>query len=109
MKLPKLLYQAELAMKTATKITRYPAALSDAAKLAAADRLLRQNYCPFLRVAFETIVPGEQLHFNWHIKAFANALERVAAGITKRLIITVPPRSLKSISVSVAFPHSCWD
>ncbi len=62
-------------MKRTKKIIRYPAALSDAAKLAAADRLMQQNYCPFLRVAFETIVPGEQLHLNWHIKAFANALE----------------------------------
>src|SRR3984893_11508874 len=91
-------------MKMTKKNIRYPAPLSDAAKLAAAGRLVQQNYCPFLRVAFETIVPGEQLHLNWHIRAFANALERVAAGITKRLIITVPPRSLKSISASVAFP-----
>jgi hypothetical protein len=69
-------------MKRTKKIVRYPAALSDTAKLAAADRLVQQNYCAFLRVAFETIVPGEQLHLNWHIKAFAHALERVAAGTT---------------------------
>ena len=34
----------------------------------------------------------------------AHALERVRRGETKRLIITVPPRHLKSITASVAFP-----
>jgi hypothetical protein len=41
---------------------------------------------------------------NWHIEAIAFALTRVLKGETKRLIITVPPRSLKSICTSVAFP-----
>jgi predicted phage terminase large subunit-like protein len=50
------------------------------------------------------VAPGEQLNFNWHIRAIAYSLEQVMRGETKRLIITMPPRQLKSISVSVAFP-----
>jgi hypothetical protein len=41
---------------------------------------------------------------NWHICAIAHYLEQVRLGKIKRLIITVPPRSLKSIMCSVAFP-----
>ena len=41
---------------------------------------------------------------NWHICAIAYHLEQVRLGKIKRLIITVPPRSLKSIMCSVAFP-----
>jgi predicted phage terminase large subunit-like protein len=78
--------------------------LSESAKLAAADRLMRQDLESFLRVGFETIVPGEELHLNWHLKAIAHALEKVLRGETKRLIITMPPRSLKSIFASVALP-----
>jgi hypothetical protein len=54
--------------------------LSEGAKLAAADRLMRQDLGSFLRVAFETIVPGEELHLNWHLKAIAHALEKVMRG-----------------------------
>jgi predicted phage terminase large subunit-like protein len=50
------------------------------------------------------VVPGESLHLNWHILAMAHVLEQVRAGKIKRLIITVPPRHLKSIMASVAFP-----
>jgi predicted phage terminase large subunit-like protein len=41
---------------------------------------------------------------NWHICTIAHHLEQVRRGKIKRLIITVPPRSLKSIMCSVAFP-----
>jgi predicted phage terminase large subunit-like protein len=41
---------------------------------------------------------------NWHIEAVAFHLELVRLGQIKRLIINMPPRSLKSIMTSVAFP-----
>ena len=41
---------------------------------------------------------------NWHLEAMAYYLTRVLNGEIRRLIITVPPRSLKSICASVAFP-----
>ena len=40
---------------------------------------------------------------NWHIEKIAEELEKCRRGETKRLIINVPPRSLKSHCVSVAF------
>jgi predicted phage terminase large subunit-like protein len=49
-------------------------------------------------------VPGERYLGNWHIDAIAEHLMQCARGDIKRLIITVPPRSLKSIAASIAFP-----
>jgi hypothetical protein len=40
---------------------------------------------------------------NWHIKAIAYQLERIRRGEINRLIINMPPRHLKSLTVSVAF------
>ena len=41
---------------------------------------------------------------NFHIYALAFYLELVRLGVITRLIINLPPRSLKSIVASVAFP-----
>jgi hypothetical protein len=78
--------------------------LSPAIRRAVADELLRREFVAFVRRTFETVVPDEELHLNWHIRAMAHVLERVRRGKIKRLIITVPPRHLKSITASVAFP-----
>lgn len=48
---------------------------------------------------------GDQTAFidGWYIDAICQALEDVRTGRTKRLVVTVPPRHLKSITVAVAF------
>ena len=48
--------------------------------------------------------PSAIFDMNWHICAIAYYLEQVRLGNVKRLIITLPPRTLKSIMCSVAFP-----
>jgi hypothetical protein len=48
--------------------------------------------------------PGIPFKLNWHIDAMTHKVSQVASGETKRLIITVPPRHLKSIIASVALP-----
>jgi predicted phage terminase large subunit-like protein len=78
--------------------------LSPAAQRRLADERLKADFVSFVRRAFETVVPGESLHLNWHIHAIAHQLERVRKGACRRLIINVPPRSLKSILASVCFP-----
>ena len=66
--------------------------------------LLRQDLSSFIQRVFATVDPGAVYHHNWHIDAIAYQLERIAAGEINRLIITMPPRCMKSISASVAFP-----
>jgi predicted phage terminase large subunit-like protein len=78
--------------------------LSPALQRAFVDAKIKENLALFVQRAFETVVPGEQFRLNWHIYAITHALQQVMDGKIKRLIITIPPRSLKSITASVAFP-----
>ncbi len=68
------------------------------------DALLRSDLTAFTQRCFQTLVPGQSYRPNWHIEAIAHELERCEKGEIRRLIITLPPRSLKSICASVAFP-----
>jgi predicted phage terminase large subunit-like protein len=61
----------------------------------------------FVRKTFTTLTPGRQYQPNWHIEAMCHQLERIARGEINRLIITLPPRHLKSICTSVAFVAWC--
>src|SRR3984893_17230519 len=58
----------------------------------------------FLHKTFATLSPGQAYVSTWHVEAIAWRLERVRRGEIRRLIINMPPRSLKSIAASVAFP-----
>lgn len=66
--------------------------------------LLRTDFRAFVHKAFTTLSPGQTYVPSWHIDAIARQLERVRRGEIQRLIINMPPRSLKSITASVAFP-----
>ena len=68
------------------------------------DAVLRQSFEAFVRKTFNTLSPGQTFVPGWHISALAYQLERIRRGEIKRLIINMPPRSLKSIAASVAFP-----
>ena len=66
--------------------------------------LLQENLAAFIERSFYTLNPGTKFVPGWHISAIAHQLERLERGDIQRLGITVPPRHLKSHSVSVAFP-----
>ena len=68
------------------------------------DILLRKNFPSFLRCCFKTLNPGTEFLPNWHLDAMAARLEWVRRGEINRLIINLPPRYLKSLTVSIAFP-----
>jgi len=68
------------------------------------DAVLRNDFCSFVQGIFPIVSAGDQLLLNWHIEAITEAVSKVVRGEIRRLIITVPPRSLKSICVSVALP-----
>jgi predicted phage terminase large subunit-like protein len=66
--------------------------------------LVRNDFRVFVEKVFLTLTPGQTFIRSWHLEAIAYQLERVRRGEIKRLIINMPPRSLKSIMASVAFP-----
>src|SRR5262245_43103979 len=66
--------------------------------------VLSQHLMSFTEFAFGVVRPGVRLRSNWHLEAVTDALSRVALGEIHRLIITMPPRNLKSLCASVALP-----
>lgn len=74
---------------------------------AAAELLARRNaknhLSPFIRYVFSVVDPGTLYKHNWHIDLISEYLEAVTSGEIRRLILNIPPRSLKSICVSIAW------
>ena len=66
--------------------------------------ILRRDFAVFVRKTFQTLSPGQTFIPGWYIRALAYQLQRLLRGEIKRLIINLPPRSLKSMTTSVAFP-----
>ena len=64
---------------------------------------LRQDLSCYVQKVFHTLEPGTAYEHNWHIDHLCWHLMRVARGDVRRLIINVPPRAMKSITVSVGF------
>src|SRR6516164_11496095 len=66
--------------------------------------LLASNLTSFTEFAFGVVRPGVTFKPNWHFEAVTHILSEVASGEVRRLIITLPPRNLKSLCASVALP-----
>jgi predicted phage terminase large subunit-like protein len=66
--------------------------------------VLRHDLCAFIHRSFIELEAGKQFLWNWHIEVLGTKLEEVRRGICKRLIVNMPPRHLKSDTISIAFP-----
>lgn len=58
----------------------------------------------FVRRAFGTLNPGTTFVPTWSAEAMCRSLEKAEAGKTPRLLITAPPRGLKSMCASICLP-----
>lgn len=67
------------------------------------DELLKRDFGLFMRKSFPAIAGGADLMWNWHLDAIAHQLGRVKDDDIRRLLVTLPPRNLKSITISVAW------
>lgn len=75
----------------------------------AQDRLcfkmaLHEKLPLFTHQVFNTVSPGTQYLSNWHIDLICEYLIACQKREITRLIINIPPRFMKSIAASVAFP-----
>lgn len=66
--------------------------------------ILRNDLSAFTMRVFRTLQPKQELKWSWHNDLICEYLTACFNRDIKRLIINVPPRSLKSITTSVAFP-----
>jgi predicted phage terminase large subunit-like protein len=71
------------------------------------DFLLRHDFTTFAALCFQALNPQTELATNWHLEVIAAKLTAVRQGRIKRLIINLPPRHLKSLMASIAFPAWC--
>jgi predicted phage terminase large subunit-like protein len=65
---------------------------------------IRTDFPTFVHKVFQTLCPGEKFLPNWHIDALCWCLQQTMTTSERRLIVNIPPRYLKSIILSVAFP-----
>jgi predicted phage terminase large subunit-like protein len=70
-------------------------------------RLCEMRLAEFVRSAWPLIEPRKELLWNWHIDLLCEYLESVTAGECRRLIINIPPRSIKSTLATIMWP--CWE
>lgn len=70
-----------------------------------AIQLSRDHFFGFVWRVFETLHPHPDDRFEpaWHVQAMCHELDQVRHGENKRLVVTIPPRCLKSITVAVAY------
>jgi len=76
----------------------------DALKVELATRKLRH----FIPQAWHIVEPNTEFRPNWHIDAICDHLQAVYDGEIKNLLVNVPPRSMKSLTISVFWPVWCW-
>jgi len=71
------------------------------------DRNLAERSLPdFVRQAWPVLEPKTPFLSNWHIDMLAECLEAVADGDINRLLVSIAPRSGKSLLASIFLP--CW-
>ncbi len=64
--------------------------------------MYRYDFRSYIGFSYRTLHPYEHLQDNWHIDLLAGHIEALVKNGEKRLIINLPPRTLKSHCVSVA-------
>ena len=77
-----------------------------------AARLSEQPAVPtlpeFIRGAWHVLEPVTKYVHGWHIDAICEHLVAVTNGQIRNLLINIPPRHMKSLSVSVFWPMWVW-
>ena len=68
------------------------------------DVAMRADLSLFAERSFLQLQPGTAFLPNWHIELMAAKLRDCALGKIRRLITNIPPRYMKSLTASVAFP-----
>lgn len=66
-----------------------------------------RRFAYFFRMAWPHIDPAHLL-WNWHIDLLCEEMEAAARRHHREMVVCVPPRSLKSQILSVAFPAWVW-
>lgn len=79
------------------------------ADLQAAEReLCSRSLAAFVRRAWHVLEPGQPYIHGWHVDAICEHLQAITEGQISRLLINIPPGTMKSTLVSVFWPAWEW-
>lgn len=84
-----------------------PAAILDRRDALEAE-LARRSLHFFIRKAWSIIEPDQEFTDNWHLVALCREAERLTTGDLRRLIVNVPPGTMKTLIFSVFWPAWMW-
>lgn len=70
--------------------------------------LAEKSFAEFVRQAWPVVEPSIPYVHGWHIDAICEHLQAVTEGEITRLIITIPPRHMKSLLTCVLWPAWEW-
>jgi len=82
--------------------------LTDADLLAVERELCGRSLAEFARRAWHVLEPGAELKWGWALDAICLHLEAVTDGRITRLLMNVPPGSMKSLLTGVIWPAWEW-
>lgn len=68
----------------------------------------RRSLATFIRQAWAVLEPGQPYVHGWHVDAMAEHLQAVTGGQITRLLINIPPGTMKSMMVSTFWPAWEW-
>lgn len=72
------------------------------------QELAKRHLKHFVQYMWDVLEPTTELHWGWALDAVCDHLEAVTDGLIKRLVINVPPRTLKSTIASVMWQAWEW-
>lgn len=77
-------------------------------RLAVERELSRRSLADFAKLAWHVLEPSTPLRWGWALDAICQHLESVTYGDIKRLLMNVPPGTMKSLLTGVIFPAWEW-
>jgi hypothetical protein len=78
------------------------------AELVLEASLLSESLTDFAKAAWHVLEPGRELKWGWALDAICQHLEAVTRGDISRLLLNVPPGSMKSLLTGVIWPAWEW-
>lgn len=76
--------------------------------IAAERELCRRSLAYFVKRAWHVLEPGQPYIHGWHVDAICEHLEAITDGDLTRLLINIPPGTMKSTLTSVFWPAWEW-
>lgn len=82
--------------------------LTDADVLACEQELAKRSLADFAKMAWHILEPATPLKWGWALDAICEHLEAISRGQITRLLMNVPPGSMKSLLTGVIWPAWEW-